>query len=219
MIEKFNNDKNGNTEPMHKVIELAKERKMIKTDGIIVAEVGVGLGATAIELVKSLGAADTYFFFDYEHIVRELYDDLSKINDNKVNIIGIGNDKDKKYDSYTWNIAKLLLDWRRTFGTYQRLDITYLDGSHTFLFDAGTACLLKEMCSEGGYIILDDLNWRIADSPTCNPNVNPKILDDYTQEQIDSYQVKMIEQCFFDNDRRFRKIGNYNRIAIFQKSM
>lgn len=42
MIEKLYNAENGTTEPMHKIIELALERKKSKSEGVIVAEVGVG---------------------------------------------------------------------------------------------------------------------------------------------------------------------------------
>lgn len=148
MIEKLDNPQNGNTEPMHMIIDLVKEIKTSK-DKISVAEVGVGWGATAVELVKTLGEKDTYYFFDFEDVVQELYTDLKKINENHINLIGIGNSR-LHYDSYAWNLAKLYMKWKEEYGNVQCLDVVYLDGAHTFLFDSSAACILKEMLQRGG---------------------------------------------------------------------
>lgn len=53
MIEKLLS-KTGNTEPMHKVLELTKMQKEIK-ENVSVAEIGIGWGATSVELIKILG--------------------------------------------------------------------------------------------------------------------------------------------------------------------
>ena len=214
MIEKLSL-KNGNTEPMRKVIELIKQVKETK-ESINVAEVGIGWGATAVEIIKALKENDTYYFFDFEDNVNELYKDLCSINENHVNIIGIGNTT-RKYDSYSWNLAKLYLQWKEEQESAQRLDVVYLDGAHTFLFDASAACILKEMLAVGGYIILDDLNWSIMSSPTCNPENNPAITAYYTDEQMRACQIDMVKKCFFDSDERFRASAVYNRIAVFQR--
>lgn len=177
------------------------------------------MGATSVELIRNLERNDTYYFFGFQDNVDELHRDLCRINHRGVQLTGIGNDRGKKYDSYVWNLAKLLLEWREKYGTQQRIDVAYLDGAHSFLFDGGAACLLKEMCTPGGYIVLDDIHWKISDSPTCNPQANPKILDDYTLEQINSCQIEMVRQCFLDHDERFQRAGQYNRIAIFQRKL
>lgn len=215
MIEKLNDPINGNTEPMHMIIDLTKSMKANK-ERVNVAEIGIGWGATAVELIKILGEKDTYYYFDFDDNVRELYEDLVGINKNHVNIMGIGNSR-LKYDSYAWNLAKLYLQWKEEYGNGQQLDVIYLDGAHTFLFDSAAACIAKEMLSEGGVIVLDDINWKIANSPTCNPEVNPEILNCYTDEQINSCRIKMVQECFFDNDERFERMGNYNRIAVFKR--
>lgn len=59
--------------------------------------------------------------------------------------------------------------------------------------------------------------WSIEKSPTCNPQKNPGILEAYTKEQIEACQIKMVKACFLDSDERFKEIGSYNRIAIFQR--
>lgn len=207
--------KSGNTEPMRKVLELIQRVKETKST-VNVAEVGIGWGATAVEIIKALEEKDTYYFFDFEDNVNELYEDLCSINENHVNMIGIGNST-KKYDSYSWNLAKLYLQWKEERESAQRLDVVYLDGAHTFLFDSSAACILKEMIAVGGYIILDDLNWSIMDSPTCNPKNNPDIKNYYTDEQISTCQIDMVKKCFFDSDERFRIFEGYNRIAVFQR--
>lgn len=214
MIEKLKEGK-GNVEPMHVVVELTKEAKE-KKGSVAVAEIGVGYGATSVELIKVLDDKDQYYFFDFEQTVEELRSDLEKINYNSVNMIGIGNTT-KKYDSYAWNIAQLYLKWKKEGEDVHKFDVVYLDGAHTFLFDASAACILKEMIPIGGYIVLDDVNWSLANSPTCNPTRNPQILEIYTQEQIEACHIDVVKQVIFDNDERYTRIDNYSRIAIFKR--
>ena len=73
------------------------------------------------------------------------------------------------------------------------------------------------MVTIGGYIVLDDVNWSLERSHTCNPSVNPKIIEKYTDEQIKDCQIELVKQCIFDNDERYTRIDNYHRIAIFRR--
>ena len=214
MIEKLR-EGSGNIEPMNVVVELVKKQKE-KKRCVSVAEIGVGYGATSVEIIKVLNNEDNYFFFDFEETVKELLSDLEKININEVSLIGIGNTS-KRYDSYAWNIAQLYIRWEKNGEDVHKFDVVYLDGAHTFLFDVSAASILKEMIPIGGYIVLDDVNWSIATSPTCNPQRNPQILDNFTQEQIEACHIDVVKQVIFDNDERYARIDNYNRIAIFRR--
>lgn len=77
MIEKMI-EKVGNVEPMHKITELAQEIMKSK-DNVAVAEIGVGYGATSVEIVRNLRDTDTYYFFDFQHIVQGLLNDLNSV--------------------------------------------------------------------------------------------------------------------------------------------
>lgn len=211
MIEKLKSN-TGNTEAAVEVLNLVKKLKEERTE-LSIAEIGIGWGATAVELIKLLSSKDEYHFFDFEDAVKELHEDLIKINKNQVKLRAYGNSR-KYLDSYSWNLAKMLME-----GGVKKFDLVYLDGAHTFIYDGITVCLLKELIEKGGYLVLDDLNWSLAKSPTCNPDVKPEIVDYYTQEQIDTCQIEMVKEIFLDTDKRYEEIekGYSKRRAIFRR--
>ena len=139
---------------------------------------------------------------------------MTKINFNNVKIVAEGNTP-KRGDSYSYNLAKLMLEWRENG---KKFDLVYLDGAHTFIHDGVAVCILKEMMAKDGYLVLDDINWSLKKSPTCNPDVNPKILEEYTNEQIECCQVRMVEQCFLEMDSNFEKTDySSDRVAVYKR--
>lgn len=82
----------------------------------------------------------------------------------------------------------------------------YLDGAHTFLFTGLGCCLAKELLSTGGYLILDDIYWTQAGSPTVSPKVRSQTADEYTNEQIRTPQVEMVMKIFLETDPNFERI-------------
>ena len=208
MIEKLKLNQ-GNTKAAVEVLELAKKLKDEKRK-IVVAEIGIGWGATAVELINLLSKDDEYCFFDFDDAVKELQEDLDKINKNQVKLRAYGNSR-KYLDSYSWNLAKVLVEGNRKF------NLVYLDGAHTFIHDGLSVCLLKELIEKDGYLILDDLNWSLAKSPTCNPTVKPEIVDYYSQEQINACQIEMVKNIFLDTDKRYEAIEINKRRAVFRR--
>ena len=212
MIERLL-EKKGNCIPREIVVELTKELKK-REMGISIAEIGSDIGATSVELIKVLEEKDTYYIFDFERKVKELHADLKDLNSNNTEIVSIGN-TGKRGDSYSYNLAKLMLQWRESG---KKFDLVFLDGAHTFMHDGVAVCILKEMLSEGGYLILDDINWSLKKSPTCNPDVNPAIRNDYTDEQIECCQVGMVEECFLKLDSTFEKTEHStDGVAVYKK--
>ena len=68
MIEKIA-ERKGNYTPCEEVIywvELLKDSK----ESISVAEIGVDIGATAVEIIHRIERGDKYYFFDIENKVR-----------------------------------------------------------------------------------------------------------------------------------------------------
>ena len=213
MIEKLA-EKKGCYVPQQVVIDLVNEKKS-DGKGITVAEIGVGIGATSVEMIKVLNDADTYYIFDFENNVNGLATDLAGINNNNVSIIPIGNTR-KSGDSYGYNLAKLMLEWRESG---KKFDVVYLDGAHTFMHDGIAVCVLKEMMADGGYLILDDIDWNLKGSPTMNPDVRPSTGDNFTEEQIECCQVGMVEKCFLETDSTFEKTSlSTKRVAIYKRT-
>ena len=196
MLEKIGMEKYRTvSQPCKECLELIELLKMQNGAGSITfAEIGIGVGATAVEAVKLLSAEDSYYMFSFESDVNELKEDLLKLDLQCKNIYAMGNTA-KPGDSYSWTLAKLLLDSKK-----ELFDLVYLDGAHAFIHDSSACCVLKKLTKVGGFIIFDDIDWCHAKSPTANPEVKPETLTNYTMEQINTCQVKMVVDIFMQND-------------------
>lgn len=196
----------GISTPSWTFLTLLKSR-LIFHDSLNIAEIGVGIGATAKEIVSLLRQNDRYYIFDYTHNVDELCHDLMQLpNSPKCNILKFGNSR-KTFDSYAWTLAKFFIE---NISTSPIFDLVYLDGAHTFIHDAPSCCILKELIKPGGYLVLDDMEWSFSISPTANPKNHPIILEQYTDEQIATSHVALVAKVFLDTDKRFKRIRLLN---------
>lgn len=206
MIERLN-DKQYVTlsKPCLDFINILKNYKKDYSTGISVAEIGVGMGATAVEIVKVLSPNDSYYFFSYDEDVKELCEDLRQLKYCKCQLFPFGNSR-KTYDSYVWNLAKILSDNYDEKNNI-RFDLVYLDGAHT-LFHDGLACvLLKELVKPNGIIVFDDLKWTYFSSPVVNPSIYPKTAELFTDEQIREAQVSLVTKLFMEHDKGWQRIS------------
>ena len=197
------------------VLEKVKERQQCSL-AISVAEVGVGVGATSVQICKRLRGGDSYTCFDFSETVEKLVHDLQLLPDVSCKIASYGNTH-KHWDSYAWALSNLLFAMRnrQEDGMY---DVVYLDGAHSFFQDGLACCLLKELVKPGGYLIFDDMKWTYASSPTVNPVKNPATAENMTEEQIEDPQVTRVVRCFMEHDPSFvcRSEEHASR-AVFQK--
>ncbi len=184
------------------------------------AEIGIDKGKTSIGICKRLSKNDQFWFFDFYDRCQDVNAKLQAVTPRiECDLIPVGNDY-KKYDSYAWGLSELLL---KMFSDKKRgiFDLVYLDGAHDFFHDGLACCIIKELMKSDGYLVFDDVDWTIANSPNCNPDSNPAVLDDYTMAQIDNEQVGRVVDCFVQNDNRFKKIfdefWDNKRKAVFKK--
>lgn len=175
------------------------DRVLATTPEPTVAEIGVGVGATTIELVRRMKNRGKLLLFDFEDRVRELETELKAAG--FTNIEALGNTR-LTYDSYCWNLAKIALD-RRARGDGPLLDFAFLDGAHNFINDAPAALILKSLLKPGGYLLFDDLLWTYDSSPSMANNPTVRLW--FTQEQAAAAQVKIVCDLFFENDPDFTK--------------
>lgn len=191
--------------------EFEKLVKEMKANGkvLTIAEIGVDIGATTFAVSKLLKETDTYYLFDFEDVVQALAADLRELPEILCNYIEIGNTH-KIYDSYVWNLSKLVLKMRED-GKNGIFDAAYLDGAHNLIHDGLACCLLKELIKPEGFLVFDDVNWSYAISPTCNPKVNPGICNGYTEEQICDCQVKRVIRLFMEQDEKFERIEKFSK--------
>lgn len=208
MIEKIGtNDYLGISKPCEDVIRILERYREEDTESVAVCEIGIGIGATAIEIVKRLKKDDSYYFFSFEDEVNALNEDLKQLEYCVCKLYPMANTK-RTYDSYSWNLAKMILDQkeRKTF-----FDFVYLDGAHTFIHDAITTVLLKKMIKVGGILLFDDVDWTLANSPTMSPSVNKNTGLRYSDEQIEACQIAMITDLFMKDDEQWEKLSDISK--------
>lgn len=187
--------------PSKDAIVLLRKVLSLRPDPVI-AEIGVGVGATTVELAKLLNNRGELHLFDYEDRLSELLSEIDELG--FCNIVRYPNGR-KTFDSYNWNLAKMLREMRRAQqpGIF---DLVYLDGAHAFHHDAPAALVLKELLRPGGYLLFDDYKWTFASSPRANPKVNSFTASSYSEEQINEPHIALICELFFDYDPRFVKV-------------
>lgn len=192
--------------PCKKVLSFLEGMKQ-ENRSIVMAEVGVGVGATTVEIMKYLDDGDTLHLFDFEEIVSELKDDLEKNNEKNVQIIAHGCTR-LRFDSYNWALAKMTLAMQES-GEKGVLDLVYLDVAHSFFHDTTAVNLLKLLLKKNGVIVFDDYSWSLVNCPNSEENC-AKYKDAYTAEQMATPAIEMVCKLFMDTDEKFEKIGNQN---------
>jgi hypothetical protein len=198
-----------NLTPSFHFVDIIKQLKS-HLRPIRVAELGVDTGATTKAVASLLDNMDTYDLFDM--LDCPLFNNLDTLFARcQINVYG---NSRLLHDSYAWSLANLYRDLRIS-GPTEIYDAIYLDGAHTFPVDAPAACIAKELLKPNGYLILDDLDWTLATSPTCN---TPSMRSKFTEEQMTASHVRLIAEIFFDSDCRFTRTdrGNLHR-AVYQK--
>lgn len=186
------------------VLTMLERIKREQEGNVCVAEIGIGIGATSVEIFKKLDAKDKFYLFSYESHVEELIRDLTELNSKNIELIGKGNST-KIYDSYSWTLAKMVLNMIEEGGN-GIFDLVYLDGAHAFFHDSTACCLLKKLINIDGYIVFDDMYWSIAKSPTQNPTKKPEMLDKFTLEQVETCHVEMVVKLFMEPDKQFQQV-------------
>lgn len=217
MIEKIGSEQARYvSKPCDEMIEYLEMLLRKNPTKLTIAEVGVGYGATSVEIVKRLRKKDAFYFYSFQEEVDELFNDLKKQDYCKCILVPLGNSH-ALYDSFCWNLGKQVIknNEEHKKGIF---DLVYLDGAHSFLYSGLACALLKMLVREGGYLIFDDLNWSYGKSFSLNPKVFPEITKQYTQEQIDTFQIQMVVDAFMENDDQWVCKKTTKRRAIYQKT-
>jgi hypothetical protein len=170
----------------------------------VVAEIGVGVGATSRELARILDNRGALHLYDFESRLSELIADLEELGYR--NVIGFGNST-KYWDSYNWS---LLCQIEGTPGPIY--DYIYLDGAHVFLHDALAFILSDRLLKVGGCIDFDDYFWSVAGSKWMADRRHEFM----TNEQIEAQQVKLVVENLVVPNPRYEEVTPhkvYRKIA------
>ena len=160
----------------------------------VVAEIGVGVGATTRQLANILEDRGELHLYDFHGKLAELLDDLETLGHG--NVKGFGNTT-KHWDSYNWSLMKQI--HAHTGPIY---DYMYLDGSHTFLHDGLAFVLCDRLLKPGGCIDFDDYFWSLSGSKWMADTRH----DYLTEEQIEAQQVKVVIETLVEPDPRYEEI-------------
>jgi len=171
----------------------------------MVAEIGIGIGATTRQLAKVMNNKGELHIFDFEEKVQELKSDLSNLG--FTNIVTHGNTA-KYWDSYHWSLAKLLDKHKGPI-----FDYVYLDGAHTILHDLAAFAIIDKLLKPHGVVDLDDYDWTFASSKSM-ADVRSAYM---TEEQERAPQVKFIVDHFLTGNPKYRVLVK-NRIFRKRKN-
>ncbi|UGS35716.1 class I SAM-dependent methyltransferase [Capillimicrobium parvum] len=162
------------------------------------AELGVYQGDTAERIADHLAGDGEIHLFDYEDRVSAVAERLRARG--HANVVAHPNTW-RTFDSYNWSLMALL---RR--GGAPPFDYVFIDGAHTWAFDALAFLLVDRLLAPGGYVDFDDYHWTLAASPSMSPEAFPPTRRLYTDEQIDAPQVALVVDLLVRPDDRYEEL-------------
>ncbi len=105
--------------------------------------------------------------------------------------------------SYNWELMKLV-ERQTVEGVCQpAFDFCYIDGAHTWEIDGLAFFLADKLLRPGGWLLLDDFDWRFIDSPSRDqPEVRALPEEERTTAQIRKvYELLVIQHPDYDSYR------------------
>jgi len=161
----------------------------------IVAEIGIGIGATSKHIAELLNNRGEYHLYDFEGRAKALMNDLSAIGYYNVKIF---ENSRRHWDSYHWSLLDRVRNCQK-----EVYDYIYLDGAHTFLHDCLAYILCDKLLKVNGVIDFDDYYWRFLGSAHMS-NTRDEFM---TQEQIEERQIKLVIDLFVKNNSRYEEVS------------
>ena len=200
-------------DPCGEFLNVIKHLKDAPPRSISVAEIGIGYGATTLQVLKTLDAGDVYYAFDFAEKLNDLVSDLQTRDFGAKCEIVLAPNTDKMFDSYNWNLSNMIFQMRAR-NEVGLFDAVYLDGAHTLLHDGLAVCMLKELLKDGGFLVLDDVFWTFASILFGRGYAEGK----FTDEQMNDWQIFRVRKLFMDNDPNYEALTPPNsHRAVFRK--
>ena len=161
------------------------------------AEFGIYKGGTALNIAKLFPNSELHLF-DFENTLNNFKEDIPATINNRFMFYG---NSQKFNDSYNWALMKLIhINQNKPV-----FDYCFLDGAHTVAIDALNFLLVDKLLNVGGYVDFDDYSWTLRGS-SLDPIKTPAVDLQYTDEQIDTPQVKMIIDTLVTPDKRYIEV-------------
>ena len=188
-----------------------KYLKLIKQniENPVYYEIGIGVGATVLEVAKELDNTGSIVLFSRLVEVAGVAQDLKNLGYD--NVDDRWGSTHHTFFGYHFELARAIMS-----GSISKFDLAYLDGCHMMHLDAGTAAILKEHCNVNGYIIFDDYTWSLKYIATLL-NVMPATSVEYDTRQIEANHIEMICKVIMNTDKRFEFLGVQDDSAVYRR--
>lgn len=172
---------------------------------LVVAEIGVGIGATTLEILKLLKNGDQLYLFDFKKVLDDVDRSLKKYKVNyDCDLLYFGNGVEVN-DCYSWSLAKLAMELKEKNNSYELFDLIYMDAAHSFLRDAAATSVLKLLLKPGGLVLFDDLTWNLGISSFYHKQ-KEKLEKLFPKDQINTNQVQIVVDLLMQTDPRFQEL-------------
>jgi hypothetical protein len=160
------------------------------------AEFGIYRGETAWQVAQRFPNA-TLHLFDFHDTLDAARERLAGLP-NRIHWYG---NTQRYNDSYNWSLLQLI----KAQQGRPLFDYCFLDGAHTVAVDALNFFLADRLLRVGGHMDFDDYTWRLRGS-SLDPQKVPAIAMQYTDEQIDAQQVRLIVDELVRRDPRYCEV-------------
>lgn len=167
---------------------------------ITVVEIGVDAGATARVVHKMLRPTDNYLLYD---VVGFEAEEWAREEEASGGIVKVHVNSKKLYDSYAWELLSDLARDRENGNSIENWDAAFLDGAHSYIFDAAAIQVAMLRIRPGGFFVLDDLQWTFSTSPTMSKSPT---LDHYTHSQISQPHVGILVKALLESNPDWQKM-------------
>jgi predicted O-methyltransferase YrrM len=117
---------------------------------------------------------------------------------------------------YIWVLGEMLAAAKAPASSSTLFDMCILDGAHEWDPDAGAFLLADRLLRPGGYMILDDLHFRLSDISNA-----VHLFPNRSSTQLNTQQVRMIWDLLIKSNKRYgRFVELYNgRVGVAKKLM
>jgi hypothetical protein len=181
------------------------ERLIAANPNAVIAEIGVGIGATTLAIAEAMDGRGTLHLFDFDDALEELCADLAARG--FTNVVPHGNTR-RHWDSYQWPLTKLI-----DSGAGPMFDYVYLDGAHTVLHDLGAFFLIDKLLKRGGVLEFDDYKWHFGKSKWMVGQRFDFIPDDqedfmHVKFVLDHFVTRNPRYATMDKNRAYRKLSH-----------
>jgi predicted O-methyltransferase YrrM len=172
---------------------------------MVIAEVGIGKGATATKIAELMNGKGELYLFDFNERVERVGSLLRSLGYQNVVTHGFTR---ALWDSYNWPLMKLIEAHKEPI-----FDFVSLDGTHTWLHDGLAFFLIDRLLKVGGYLDFNDYSWSYEWSAKYHNR--PLNLDRMTEEQARTKQVKCVVDLLVKRDPRYKAISEDK---VYQKA-